>query len=1549
MVFNPNFDYGENPDNLQTIGLEYVDTPEQYNPEDDWLPSPSGKVRKAGLSPEDEAFLTDIKSLTDEELNALTEEEAAYIESFLNRVEGVDTPTQEPIQEPVQAASVGNPLLRAGEVFGRSVMSPFEMLYGLGKQGADAITADPMGALGEVLGTGYAAFDMATPFLGESTRVNPLTRQVEDTNNWKNQLGKAMGINVKDYQDAFGAGTIAAGKSLADGIGSLGSDIYNAADYILTGNRSGSAKPLFKTPELPADVGKSLQQHPLAALAPQFAALAVASKLGGKLGKPATTLKAEALKEAVAGSAVGGVLDPGKDVKDPVERIAMRSGDALLTGGIVAGGKALQKIDSTLKSNKSVRQVADPLGIPREEAKKLLNKNPNMQPTQIANTLKQATQQLKDSKKGAFRLSPEQTAQATTASGKAQKGAIAVGTQQEITNALVSRGMEPQKAAARYIEFDTARKSTTHYKAREVLDREIMSEMGVNSVEAPKGGARKMAMGGDVNIEEARKAARKQAIKKISDVTGLPPKEAIKFSQKLTPPTEFTGTSETLTPRQAAQAKLGLLPEGNLARTTQSAGRIFDEVKARVPVAQKKIGDARQFLNDTEIQLSAGLAGLSEKNPLLKWPVVREATKDYTRLKGALTAENVVEDGRLADAMKGDYSRLTTEEARVVVPVAKKLVEFNENVLIPQIRKIYGMNDLENLTLEDFATGLVGKVEDAEIETKANKYFDQYQKGKLTEEELIDLGAYVKLDPYHISNVQNGEMVHKVNVTRAKKYMTKDELNSLGEKYSVGVEGKDPILLFGYYDSQVDLVNHLEKNTRYRTEYPWLFEKGKVRTDLITSEVNNMKVVSDLEYSARLDKSQLQRLRERKPQFVQELVAQGAGTAKELNILLDDMIRQNNVKDPNAPYRRFVGSLQTSEGKLLTQNVNPFKTMYSQAVALAKRTELEPVVNKLITERQKLEEKLANRSQFKTPQEYSLTQAEVHWYKDLEAQYRGQPSQIDIALNDAMDAGFAALPEPLKKYISPKYSRTAADYFLAAESLMRLGGNFSASLFNVAEAIRNGLPELSPKGYLRLADNLGLIPFKDGKFRPPTQAIVDTINDMKRHPAAEMLLTGRQTDAGLNSTFGTSQRMFGSYTIGGIRDGLMLPFEAGTTLGKALSYNIFKATGEDLGLTGKALDDYIITQMAHTGSMPEMSKLPLTSRSKVASIALLFKNYLIRLADNEWHYMEQALGPNATYDDIYKSVMFSVAPVMMVGVQTSPTLMLASSLVNSAMGITQGGQDRASWEDVDRAKGGLATSGLVGTTTGLNTKAFRADLGSLLDVGGSLPVTEYENALKFANDLFEAQRIRTKAQEGMVVDGQPIDTVAAGNQMAADALINYGRSLSTLGNRAANSVDVVATGGQVRDRQGNIIETVPEKDIPITAAEELIGLRSKEREQAQATFNVLKKEQGAIEKLERSTKSKLQQWANKEDPFSPENLNTYYTLQSSYATQTGDYLSADKLSEWLGKSRTKIQSLWDSLSPTEQYSMLQNDRIKPLLDAYGLSPVEEQGVDNATL
>lgn len=1532
MVFTP-YDYEQDYGGTLQQGSVSV-TEDNYEPdvasdsEDDWLPSASGK-KKPSMSAEDAQFYADIQALSDEELNQLSEDELAQIDAFLTKIGVPDAPADE--VPPPPPTNTGNPLTRLGELAGKTAISPFEMLYGLGKQGVDAVTKDPLGSLGEVLGTGYTALDMAAidPLLGKKVSKG---------------LSNLLGIDTEAHKNAMGAGTLNVGKSLIDGALSLPSDIYNAADYVATGNRKPSTYPLFKTPNLRAEDQQAMAKHPLSALLPQFAAIAATSKLGGKLGKPATTLKGEAVKEAVAGSAVGGVLDPGEGVKDPVERFAMRSGDAFLTGTAMAGAKGLQKVDQVLRKNKRIEQVAKPLSLSRYEAEQLLNKNPNMSPQDLARTISEASDQLKNTSKKDFRMTPSQTAQSTTSSGKAQKGAIAVGTRSEVVDALMGRGKTKDAAEARYAEFDTKRKATTHFKSREALDREIMEEMGVTSVAAPKGGARKTAMGGDATLEEARKAARKASINQLSKVTGLPPKEAIQLSKRVSLPTSHTGTAETLTPRQAFQAKLGLLPEGNLARTTRTAGKVFDKVQEQVPKAQQSIGAARTVLNNLENQLTLGLAGLEQKNPLLRLPIVKEALLDASRGKNALAVENVINDGRLADAMKGDYTRLTIDEAKVVVPVAKALVDFNENVVVPKIRKVYGLNDIDSLTLEDFQNGLLGKVEDVEGEAAAA--YKAYEAGALTEQQLIDMGAYVKLDPYHISNVQKGEMVHKVNVSKAKSLMTKDELLALSEKHNVGAEGKDPVMLFGYYDSQVDLVRHLESNQNYKTQYPWLFNKGKVRTELITSEVNNMKVVSDLEYAARLDGSQLQRLRERKPEFVDQLVAQGAGTKAEVNLLLDDMIRKGNVKDPNAPYRRFVGSLQQSEGKLLTQNTNPFQTLYSQSVDLAKRIELEPVINELIIQRQGLEEKLANRNVLKNPKEYQLISDEIHWYKDLEAQYRGKPAELDIQLGNAMEAARNALPENVRRMLSPKYNRNMADYFLAAESTLRLGGNMSASLFNIAEAVRNGLPELTPKAYIPLMQNLGIIPFKDGKFRLPTTALKETIEDMKRHPAADMLFMGRETDSGMNSTFGTSQRMFGSYVVGGLRDTMMLPFEAGTTVGKVLSYNIFKATGQEMGLSGKALDNYVITQMAHTGSMPEMSKLPLTSRSKVASIALLFKSYMIRLADNEWNYMEKALGPEATYDDVYKAVMFTAAPVALVGVQASPTLMLANSLMNSTLGVLQAGEgERPSWEDADRAKGGLATSGILGATTGLNTKAFRADLGSLVDVGGSLPVTEYNNTVKFAQALFEAQRIRLKAQDDLVVDGQKINPDRAANQMMLEAGLNAGRSLSTLGNRAANSADVVMTGGKVRDRQGNIIETIAPEDVPITAAEELVGLRSKEREQAQAAFSVLKGEQNSIEKLERGTKSKIQQWANKADPFSPENLNTYYTLQSSYAGQTGRYVPSETLVEWLGQNKTKIQNLWSSLSPNEQYSMLQNEALKPLLDAYGLSEMSQQGVE----
>jgi hypothetical protein len=1399
----------------------------------------------------------------------------------------------------------GNILTRSLEAIGGIVSAPFKGLWNLASSVGNAVKEDPLGAAQEVGKTGYALSPMGA---GEriAEGITGINNQgpFEWLGGGKNELANT--------QNALLWGIGKGVRDIGQGINELPADIGNLGNYILSGDKSPKWGTIADFPDIPQDAKQLLQDEPIASAAGQITPQVIpALALGKTKWLKGLDPKKALLAESAVEAGTGGVTSPGDEVTDPIERIGTRTSDAAMTGGAWLLGKGGGMLADAAKQSGDIKKIKNTFGTDID-AKTIYEQNKNDIPG-VINRGKKAMEDIRRTEKGAYQMTPEETAGITTFSGKVQKNPIVLGQEKDIKARLKEMGHSDVEADALYQKYKDNRKSASYYEARVQVDRDMMRAMGTDTVAAPsKPGAHASGVGGLDVVEKMRKDARVRATKELQQITGLSARDAIATSRGLQHPLESMGNADTLTSRQSVMASFGVLPSGQLADTTPRAGIAFKTVREQVPKYNQEVTTMRDTLNGLRDEL---LHTMSGGQAWLRNPAALDIAEKVNS-----SFQAAIHGGYIADAMKGDYSRMSPEIAAKVKPVADKLRDLNENTIIPKIRKLYGLNDMDNLTERDFQVGLESRrkmfnmSDDTDTDFLGSELYKEYKAGKLSKQELIDYGAYIEFDPATISNSQRGAMVHKVDTNKLKSMISPQQWDDLVNKVGSG-DPDNPTLLFGYYDSPDELVKHLtEAKDLYKKDMPWLYDKkGRVNKDLIISEDNKMKIVADLEYQSKLDKPQFIKMMKKKGTLLSDLVEQTGIAERDLDRMINDFVITGNLKDPSSKYRRFIGSLMQNEGKLLTQNVDPFKTMNQQFIELTKREKLGPVVNAFIEAQQKVDEEL--KVTLQDPIRKSKLLAEQIWFEDMEAVYRGTPHWIDTWLNERLDS--IPMPENIRGILY-RNGKWVADQYVGLESQLKLALNFSASSFNILEAVRAGLPELGIDQYKKIATELGMDAIESGgdPIRTMQNSLNKLIDEVSQSKVSHLIFTGKDASTP-SSVFGSSDRLYGSRTLGKARDVIMMPFEKGTEIGKLITYKIYKTVGESQGLFGDKLDDFIIKEMARTGSLTDLSKIPLQERMTIAKPMLLFKAYMIRLADLEMGYWEKVLA-DPTPDNIIKASMFGLMPAVLLGVQTSPSLNLAMNGVSTFTAlkdIATGEDSGPNMIDQDRAKGGWLTSGAVGASTGLDTSVFVSDLAQLTGIDSLIPVGEAKSVSKWANEIAQAKRLRLGDTET--------------KEVIKDANQNLLRDISVPANRLSRAADVLQTG-RLRDRKGEVIEEVPQESRGSEAAQEAFGFRSKERTQEELRIRIVRRRLKQMEQEGMFLQDRAKDVIRDQGTNAQERLGD---IQDASVRTQGKFISAESLETMIAeKDMKKKMRIFNGLPQEVQIRLIEDPTIRPLLE-----------------
>lgn len=1105
------------------------------------------------------------------------------------------------------------------------------------------------------------------------------------------------------------------------------------------------------------------------------------------------------------------------------ERAQSRLGQAAITGAATGVGYAGKVIHEAGK----IENLMGALQINKETAETIYKAGKYNEAMKLAGELK------KSIKQGDSGLAPTQTA--------AFKDYNIVGSKPAALEDLTKRlGLTRKEALKVYNAANKLQqtRASVSYNERQLIDAAVNKML--QRPLAPFPGARTKnlrVLGGNKGLETVKAMVVVKQARRLANLAGITPRQARNVVAGLRVPLEDFGGGPLFSWFDALQSKFGLLSTGNLL-TAVPAERGLPIMRALI-----KHWPGRKEMNVT------GMKQLNQiqDNMILRGLATGWASKAPRFIKGPITDlksffSNAVKDGTLYKVMRQDYTGLKPNEIKMLQETADELADFNNTKIIPVLRKLYDTPEFDALRLEDFERGLSYRAEAIfnrtftpdEIAALAKQTFDDYKAGTVSIDDAKDMGAFVEYDAHHVTNSQNGKQFYRLNLTRLKSELSPTQYAKLLDEHGIGelnANGQidNPIVALGYGDYIDDVTNHFNTASKvYKDKFPFLYDrKGKFRTDLVDTPQENMtQIVADLRHDSKLDPSQRWNMYQGQAALVDQLVSLTGIKKSALNEMFHKEILSGNVKLQDKAWSKFVASMQHRNGKLIMQNVDPFSGYQRQIADLSKKVHVEPIINEIRAAKVKIKDELANLNSQPIPKgergreriKTRLNQ-ELEWYDELDDMYRNVPSKLDATITQMV----SSLPDtPFGRALKHE-AKVFGDRYVGLQSMLKLGGNVTAGLINVIESWHGLAPQSVGHIDSVLMDMLNDIR-KSGLN--PRKFLENIALEAKDNPAVFMI-TGKTRDeleavlasgktgkalggttahdlSGLSdSAFGGSDRFFGNRTLGAARDALMYPFSTGTDLNLLLSYRYLKRLGERGGKSGAQLEEWVTMMMTEHKVLPDLDKIPLTSRNNAAKVALVFLGYLNRVADHAKGYYSTAL-KNPSPTNITRAMMFDLAPGLMLGAKSSISLGLASRAVDTVTAFQSLGTDSEQVGSVDRLKVSdnrwerIAGKGLLGEA-GLDvSNLMTRDPLQLWGITEFLPISETERLVQTSNDIYRAAQMR--------FDADPTNDRASTDIILSD-LGNTVRDVSVAANRVSKGLDIFNTG-QVRDRKGNKIVDV---------------------------------------------------------------------------------------------------------------------------------------------
>lgn len=615
------------------------------------------------------------------------------------------------------------------------------------------------------------------------------------------------------------------------------------------------------------------------------------------------------------------------------------------------------------------------------------------------------------------------------------------------------------------------------------------------------------------------------------------------------------------------------------------------------------------------------------------------------------------------------------------------------------------------------------------------------------------------------------------------------------------------ILRFG--NDEKEILSAIEKAAPLyeRRGLGVLFKDGKLRTELLGTSRNVTQNAANVDWLRRLTPTQAGDI---------------ARTAESLGISTKDVqdVLSGKIRPlDNLNYSRFVASLQEAEGRLVFDSQNPYQAFKSQGIDLFKKYHNEPLINQIYDNIKDLETKLSTieKRPFGSGSVWDIPKridAEITLMNDYANVLRNTPTLFDQAVAEAL----AVLPEASVGTVK-NILRKSGDTYTFLESTMKLGGNISGSLLNVIEALRSTGSEVDPVTFARMMGKISKNPLK----------YMDDIKQViKSNPAYSDALFQGEIDFFTTSSFGNSQKLFGSRTAAAGHKLFMSPFTSSIHFSKLLSFSILDEVSTTMGLKGAKKTQWILDTLQSSKALPDFDLIPLMRRSPgMLKPALLFKSFIVRMADTEVeNFMRSAknlkLG-QFSKRDASNILGFSVLPALLFGAQTSPTLNLINQFVASTTGgigeSSNGEHKPLDFMEMARAfsprgtwdAGGIASRGLIGQFSNLDTSRFSADLAAYFD-GGYLPTDTGDELAKSMFGVWQAAMDYAQTQRPDLFVGGVGESVG-----------NFLTNTTTVGNRGKKAADILTKGG-IFDSKGRLVRKIDEEDKVSAAVSTFAGI-----------------------------------------------------------------------------------------------------------------------------
>lgn len=1197
-------------------------------------------------------------------------------------------------------------------------------------------TAEPndplemLGRTGQLLGNAGAGLvkstgDFANQFI-EAGKSGALTNELHD---YLDPGGALMSHPQQAIERPLAAATgiLKGVRDLAQGVNALPADTVNAAQYIIGGKISDPKVPLGNLPDISDAQKQLLQRNLVSGTAGQLLPLALpvsgAAKIAGGLDTLAGKMTSSILQSALKAVAKPGIV--GTAIEGAL-------------GATLDPGQGLtpqQRIESRLGQAESTA-LGTGAGFLAGRVVKTVSAAHQVQ--EVMNELrvsKETAQQIVASgnHKAAMDLSkankiapqgllPEQTGQ--------YKKLDVIGDRAAALNHLQTvAGYDVPTAHAALQQAETLqgqRAKVPHYVQVQRLDDQINQVLARDSAPVPTKPNQVKIIGGKKALKVLQDAPIVARSRQLAQHIGVTPVEARVILDGAKFPQEILGQNAYLTTPQAIASRVGLLTEGRLLNTTKTGQVIWKQVAEHIPALNDATQNAMSTLNGIRDDMIRSMKYVpSFNNKILR-------TANDLALDIGQHFSNSVKDGTVARIMSGDTIGLDPAVVTKLQPFADRLVEYNKTHIIPNLAKMSGLPETH-------------------------------------------------FDPTKISNAQSGSKFFTLNLKELASKMAPADFNNFVSKWNSGSDPTNPKVSLGLGNDLKEAWQHLaDRKADYEREFPFFYNKdGSVNKEMVASAPNSKSVQSDLGFYNRLDKGQLIKLFSRKADFVNDMLPHSSLSKADLSAAYDEVIAKGNTRGTS--WSKFVGSLQSSNNKLIFKNADPFKEHWRQTVDLAKKEHLEPIINTIEGAQKLLQQRMIDDFGPTTNPATDLQQgvlkgklkAEHAWYEDLKDMYKRTPSQLDQWAADAADTAFTG---GLKDQ-ALKISRRWGDNFVGVQSLAKLAMNIPAAVSNLTEAVVGGMPELHGKDYHSLLTELGT--------KHPVVLMKDLIAETKSNPRFKSLLYTH--DTGTGAGFAGSNKFFGSHALGGFKEMLMYPFSQGTTGGKLISYKIFKTIGENQGFKGPALDDFIVNQMVKNKAIPELDRIPLQAKTQIGKVALLLQSYLVRVTDLAAQHYKSALDLPSP-ENIRKAMMFDLAPALLFGGQASVTGSILSKVVDTTNAMTDiftGDRHDPMWDDL-KARNSFLAKGLIGYT-GLDTSFFTRDPSSVANLGGGLVASTAKDVGNLVRDVGMANR-----------------NPATKEHVIPEAVGKFVKNEIISVKRLANAADIERTG-QYLDSQGQPI------------------------------------------------------------------------------------------------------------------------------------------------